>query len=191
MGTRMEVSTAVLDSCVLYPAPLRDLLMHLALVDLFRARWTDEIHAEWMRTVLESRPDLTVEQLTRTKDLMNLHVRDSVVEGYENLIETLHLPDANDRHVLAAAIHADADLIVTFNLRDFPNSALAPFAIEAIHPDAFLVSLVESGEELFCLAAERQREILKNPPKTREEFLQTLENQGLTETVGKLRKLLK
>lgn len=165
--------------------------MHLALVDLFRARWTNEIHAEWIRSVIESRPDLTIEQLTRTKELMNLHVRDSVVEGYENLIETLHLPDGGDRHVLAAAIHADADLIVTFNLRDFPNSALAPFALEAIHPDAFLVSLVESDEELFCLAAERQRESLKNPPKTREEFLQTLENQGLTETVGRLRKLLK
>lgn len=186
----MEVSIAVLDSCVLYPAPLRDLLMHLALVDLFRARWTDEIHAEWMRSVLESRPDLTLAQLTRTKELMNLHVRDSVVTNYENLIETLRLPDAGDRHVLAAAIHAGADLIVTFNLRDFPAAALESFAIEAVHPDAFLISLIETDAALFALAAERQRASLKNPPKTREEFLQTLENQGLTETIGKLRKLL-
>lgn len=71
--------TALYDACMLYPAPLRDLLMQLALTDLFRARWTDQIHDEWMRNVLQQRPDLTLEQLTRTKDLMNFHVRDCLV----------------------------------------------------------------------------------------------------------------
>lgn len=69
---------------------------------------------------MEQRPDLTQEQLARTKDLMNLHAREALVESYESLIETLVLPDPNDRHGLAAAIHAKVDLIVTFNLRDFP-----------------------------------------------------------------------
>ena len=108
----MNAPVVVLDSCVLYPAPLRDFLMHLALLDLFRAKWTETIHGEWMRSVLETRPDLTFEKLERTRNLMNSYVRDCLVEDYENLIETLNLPDKDDRHVLAAAIHTKADVIL-------------------------------------------------------------------------------
>ena len=77
--------TAVFDACVLYPAPLRDFLMWLALTDLFKARWTDQIHDEWIRNVLKNRSDLTFAQLTRTKNLMNQNVRDCLVIGYEDL----------------------------------------------------------------------------------------------------------
>ena len=77
----MQEKTAVLDACVLYPAPLRDFLMHLALLDLFRARWTEAIHEEWIRNVLIQRPDLKRDQLLRTKELMNLHTRDSSVKA--------------------------------------------------------------------------------------------------------------
>lgn len=185
----MTETIAVLDACVLYPAPLRDFLMHLALLETFRARWTEEIHAEWMRNVLANRPDLRPEQLTRTKELMNAHARDSLVEEYESLIGSLALPDADDRHILAAAIHAKADAIVTFNLRDFPAENLAPFGVEAIHPDEFIVSLLEADAETVFLAAERQRQSLKNPPKSRDEFLETLEANELTETVKQLRSL--
>jgi predicted nucleic acid-binding protein len=164
--------------------------MHLALLDLFRAKWTEAIHAEWIRNVLESRPDLTAEQLARTKKLMNAHVRDCLVEGYESLIETLELPDENDRHVLAAAIHAKADLILTFNLKDFPPETLAKYAVEARRPDEFIVSLLKADAEKVCLAAERQRRSLKNPPKNREEFLQTLRGQNLFETCELLAQLL-
>jgi hypothetical protein len=80
----MSTFTALYDACVLYPAPLRDLLMRLALMDFFRARWSNEIHDEWIRNVLANRPDLKPEQLDRTRELMNLHVRDSVVTGYED-----------------------------------------------------------------------------------------------------------
>lgn len=83
--------TVVFDANVLYPAPLRDFLMQLALTDLFRAKWTNMIHDEWIRNVLKNRPDLTQKQLERTRDLMNAHVRDSVVEDYEFLIPTIDL----------------------------------------------------------------------------------------------------
>ena len=96
--------TGVYDACVLYPAPLRDLLMQLALSDLYRARWTEQIHDEWIRNVLKNRSDLTLEQLSRTKKLMNSNVRDCLVTNYEYLIFQLQLPDLDDRHVLAAAI---------------------------------------------------------------------------------------
>ena len=129
------------DACVLYPAPLRDLLMQLALADLFQARWTDEIHDEWTRNVLADRPDITPASLARCRRLMDEHVPDCLVTGYEPLIPTLTLPDPDDRHVLAAAIHGGAELIVTFNLGDFPASVLEPYDIEAVHPDEFIARL--------------------------------------------------
>jgi hypothetical protein len=89
--------------CVLYPAPLRDLLMRLALTDLYHAKWTQEIHKEWMRNLLKNRPDLTIERLESVRARMDLHVRDGLIEGYEELIDGIKLPDPNDRHVLAAA----------------------------------------------------------------------------------------
>ena len=186
----MNEPVVVLDSCVLYPAPLRDFLMHLALLDLFRAKWTEAIHAEWIRNVLKSRPDLNFEQLERTKNLMNLHVRDCLVKDYESLIETLDLPDKDDRHVLAAAIKAKANFILTFNLKDFPPKTLAKHGIEAKHPDKFIISLLDANAKKVCLAAERQRLSLKNPPKNREEFLETLRQQNLNETCEILAKML-
>ena len=90
---------------MLYPAPVRDLLIHLALTDLFRGRWTNAIHDEWIRSVLKNRPDLTCAQLERTRDLMNAHVRDALVRDFEDLIPALSLPAPDDRHVLAAAIN--------------------------------------------------------------------------------------
>ncbi|WP_255568657.1 PIN domain-containing protein [Comamonas sp. NLF-1-9] len=135
--------TVVYDACVLYPAPLRDLLMHLALSDLYRARWSDMLHDEWTRNVLASRPDLTQEQLNRTRQLMNAHVRDSLVTGFEYLIPSIKLPDPDDRHVVAAAIHSGASLIVTFNLKDFPFDALKPCNLAAQHPDDFIVDLLD------------------------------------------------
>jgi hypothetical protein len=103
--------TALYDACVLYPAPIRDVLMHLALTDLYRARWTNDIHEEWIRSVLKNRPDLSRERLLRARDLMNSHVRDALIHDYEDLIPALSLPDPNDRHVLAAAIKGRVDVI--------------------------------------------------------------------------------
>lgn len=181
--------TAIYDACVLYPAPLRDFLMWLAVTNLFKARWTEEIHAEWIRNVLSNRSDLTLEQLTRTKNLMNTNVRDCLVTDYESLIETLVLPDDSDRHVLAAAIRSKASIIVTFNLKDFPVKALQPYGVEAVHPDIFVQNLIEINLETVCSAAARQRQTLKNPPKTIDEYLDTLFKSGLKQTVTQLRSL--
>ena len=183
----MGTFTALFDACVLYPAPLRDLLMRVALTDLFRARWSDRIHDEWIGNVLRRRPDLTRDQLQRTRELMNAHVRDSIVTGYEDLIESLHLPDPDDRHVLAAAIRSRASVIVTFNLDDFPDDVLEPRGIEAQHPDRFLTDLLELDPGAVCAAVKRQRAALKHPPRTAAQLLTTLEQQQLPETVARLR----
>jgi len=179
--------TVVYDACVLYPAPLRDLLMHLALSDLYRARWSDTIHDEWTRNVMASRPDLTQDQLSRTRQLMNAHVRDSLVTGFEYLIPSINLPDPDDRHVAAAAIHSGASLIVTFNLKDFPADALKPCNLAAQHPDDFIVDLLDLHLAGVLEAAANHRRSLKNPPKSANEYLDTLLGQGLTQSVAVLR----
>jgi hypothetical protein len=184
----VTIFTALYDACVLYPAPLRDFLMHIAVTDIYRAKWTDEIHDEWIRNLLKNRPDLKREQLERTRQLMNANVRDCLVTGYESLIEGLSLPDQDDRHVLAAAIKCGANVIVTFNIKDFPESALAPYGIEALHPDDFLTYQLDLAPSQIVTAAKRQRSILRNPPKSVEEYLLTLESNGLTQTVSALRR---
>jgi predicted nucleic acid-binding protein len=182
--------TAVLDACVLYPAPLRDLFMELALRDLFRARWSAEIHDEWIRNLRAQRPDLDPKRLERTQELMDLNVRDGLVTGHMPLVEALELPDKDDRHVLAAAIRSDAEVIITKNLKDFPKEILSVYGIEPLHPDEFLADLFESCRGPFCSALKTVRNRLKNPPKTAEDYLLTLEQQELVQTVERLREFV-
>jgi hypothetical protein len=183
----MATLTALYDACVLYPAPLRDLLMHLAQTGLFRARWTNAIHEEWIGNLLERRPELTRARLERTRDLMNQAVLDCLVTGYEGLVPGLSLPDPDDRHVLAAAIHGRSDVIVTYNLGDFPPATLAGYGVEAQHPDGFVMRLLELDAGAVYAAVKRQRENLRNPPKTAEELLEVLAQQSLAQTVAHLR----
>ena len=171
--------TALLDACVLYPAPLRDLLLEVAVTDLYRAKWSYAVQEEWIGAVLRERPDLNRQQLERTRDLMNAHVRDALVTDFEPLIEILNLPDANDRHVLAAAIKGHADLIVTTNLNDFPPDELSRWEIEAQHPDEFLQHQFHLAPAAFLQAVKTVRSRLKNPPYSVEEYLDTLRRQGL------------
>lgn len=173
----------VLDSCVLFPAPLRDFLMHLTLLDVIRSKWTNDIHDEWIRNVLKIRPDLNKEKLDRTRRLMDLHSRDSLVGGYESLIPKLHLPDPDDRHVLAAAIKSGAEAIITFNIRDFPKRELSKYGIAAISPDNLISDLFPKNKESICLAFSRQLASLTNPPLTKNELLDVLRNQRLVKTV--------
>ena len=161
--------------------------MQLAMSDLFRAHWSDDIHAEWMRNVLANRPDLKMEQLERTRELMDAHVRDCLVEGYKSLIPSLELPDEDDRHVLAAAIVAGADVIVTFNLKDFPMDQLETYGIEAQHPDDFVAHLIDLAPSQVCAAVAAVRARLRNPPKTVTEYIDKLEQQQFPQTASLLR----
>lgn len=182
--------TVVYDACVLYSAPLCDLLIRLAMADIFRARWSDQIHEEWITALLRNRPDIKREQLLRRKQLMNSHVRDCLVHGYEYLIPSLNdLPDENDRHVVAAAIHCHASAVVTKNGKDFPDAVLSRHGIEALHPDDFILYQFDMYPSAVIQAASRQRRALKNPPIAVDDFLDILLKQGLTQTVDKLRDL--
>ena len=178
--------TAVYDACVLYPAPLRDFLMWLALSGRFRAKWSVAIHDEWKRNLLRNRPDLSAEQLNRTCELMDQAIPDACVSGYETLIQGLTLPDVDDRHVLAVAIRCNASVIVTFNQKDFPHTALQPYGIEAQHPDEFVENLFDLDPAAVVAAAQRQRKQLKAPPMNTDTYLDLLLRQGLVQSVKAL-----
>ncbi|MEG2914537.1 MAG: PIN domain-containing protein, partial [Pseudomonas sp.] len=105
---------------------------------------------------------------------------------YEDLVTGLTLPDRDDRHVLAAAIRCGAGVIVTFNLKDFPDVLLAPFGIEAQHPDEFVENLFHLDPSAVVAAAQRQRQQLKNPVMDIESFLNLLQRQGLSRSVQAL-----
>lgn len=135
------MQVVVYDANVLYPSTLRDVLIRVGLARLVQPKWTEQILDEVFRNLRANRPDLDPERLDRTRRLMNEAIRDVTVTGYENLIDQLDLADPDDRHVLAAAIHADAQVIVTHNLRDFPSERLASRGVVAQHPDDFLTGL--------------------------------------------------
>ncbi|MBY0227806.1 MAG: PIN domain-containing protein, partial [Gemmataceae bacterium] len=167
----MSRLVAVYDACVLYSASMRNYLMYLAKSRLFAAKWSADIHEEWMRSVERDFPDVTRDKLERTRRLMDQHIDRALVQGYEPLIPALVLPDPDDRHVLAVAIHAQASAIVTFNGKDFPPEALAPHGVEAITPDELSVRLISENEEMVLAAVREHRASLKKPPMTAEQYL--------------------
>ena len=180
---------AILDACVLYSAPVRDLLLHLADHHLYTPKWTNEIHREWTRNLLKKRPEISAEQLTRTIGAMQNAFPDANVQGYESLIKSVHLPDQNDAHVVAAAIRSRANVIITANIKDFPNQYLKQFAIKAQHPDSFISMLVTNNPKSSVAAFKNQVANLQNPPMSYLSVLDKLRNAGLvkaSEDLGKL-----
>ena len=167
---------------MLYPAPMRDIFLQLAVTDLFGAKWTADIHREWIEALLRNEPARDRAFLERTRDRMDQNIRDCLVTGYEALIPQIELPDPNDRHVLAAAIVGRCDVIVTQNLRDFPDAALAPYGVEAQHPDTFLCTHLDLAPGVFCGAVRKVRARLKKPPYPVDDYLANLERVGLVAT---------
>lgn len=129
----------VCDANVLYSIVMMDLILSLGGAELFHPRWTDQIHDEWVRNLLADRPDLNPAKVERRRKQMDGAIDDCLIEGYEHLIPGLSLPDQDDRHVLAAAIHGNAQVILTFNQRHFPKKILALYRISAEHPRQFSV----------------------------------------------------
>lgn len=177
----------VLDACVLYPAPIRDILLSLASEGLFKAKWSDIIQEEWLRNLLKNRTDLKKVQLNKTIKAMNLAFPDANVDGFEDLIPSIKIPDKNDRHVVACAIRCNADLIVTFNVKDFPKKELSKYDLEIQKPDELISNLFDINPMLACKAFNKMLKRLKNPKKIKDEVLATLENCGLKESIKKLK----
>ena len=161
--------------------------MYLVSLGVYEPVWTTAIQDEWIRNLLKARPDIDKAALEATRRSMDKAFPGSNTTGYESLIESLSLPDPDDRHVLAAAIKAKAQVLVTANLRDFPTNALIPFAIRAEHPDAFVSKCIDRDRPKAVKALENQVKTLKKPPLPVETVLKNLEANGLVKSVAKLK----
>ena len=182
------------DACVLHPAPLRDLLVLLGqtrLCQLCQVKWTQRILDECFRSILKRRADLSSEKLAWTREQLEMAIPDVQVNGYEEFIEGITgLPDPDDRHVVAAAIRCGAQVIVTLNLKDFPESVLRRYGMEAQHPDDFVRDLIDLDGAMVAKVIRNQAARLKNPPKTPAEVLESLHQNGLTVSVAMLKDIL-
>lgn len=153
---------AVLDACVLVPYNLASLLLTLAEHNLLERRWSETILEETRRTLTtkigpdEARAD-------RRLNAMEQAFPEAEVVGLETDIDGLEC-HPKDRHVLAAAIASDADVIITFNLEDFPDTACEPFDVVAVHPELFLLELLTSDREAMLAAIVADATRRTNPP---------------------------
>ncbi|MBM7784978.1 PIN domain-containing protein [Tenggerimyces flavus] len=176
----------VYDADVLYRSTVRDLLIRIGQSGLVQAKWTDDILDEAFDNIRKNRPDLNPTLLERTRSLMMRSIRDCMVMGYEPRIDAVKLPDPGDRHVLAAAIKARAQLIVTYNLRDFPKAALDPWNVEAKHPDDFVLDQIGLDKGVVHSAVQQMADAWSDGTTT-DDVLHSLERDELVGTVAALR----
>lgn len=179
---------AVYDANVLYPNTLRDLLIRIAqLPHLVRAKWTEDILDEVADALRKNLPGITDDKITRLRSLMNTAVRDCLVTGYEPLIPVLDLPDLDDRHVLAAAIKAKAQIIVTRNLKHFPRAKLASWDLMAKSPDSFVRDTIDLDRQAVWACLQQIVDSRTRHPVTIDDVIGELERSGLVGSAADLR----
>jgi predicted nucleic acid-binding protein len=169
--------SAVLDANALYPFSLRDSLLRLAELELYTPLWSERILEEMRRNLAEHR--ISDEQAARIVAAMRAAFEEAEVDPDEiTRLEPAMTNEPNDRHVLAAAVAAGSEVVVTFNLADFPAEACEPLGVEAIHPDQFLLDLHDLHPETVHAALERQATDL-TPPWPLDSLLDALETAGV------------
>jgi len=167
--------SVVLDTCVLYPAHLRDTLLRLAERGLYRPLWSADIVEAWGRNLVEDGFD--PDAVGRLIAEMSNAFPDAEVGGYRSLVDGLTC-DPKDRHVLAAAVRADAAAIITFNLSDFPTSSIQPFELEVIDPDTFLLDELDLAPGPVIDELKEQAAANRRAPKTLRDLLDALQRAG-------------
>jgi predicted nucleic acid-binding protein len=180
---------AVLDACVIYPAPLRDLLLSLADIGLFKPFWSAKINEEWIRNLLIKRPELSLSKLALTVEAMNKAFPDANVSSNVNIASSLSLPDQDDIHVLGTAIVSESNYIITSNLKDFPHKILGQYHIQAIDPDTFILERFKDQKTRALVALHNQIKRLRHPPLSRLEVFDIFKKIGLTKTINHLKTL--
>lgn len=182
--------TAVIDANVLFPVVIRDYLIWLSIHDLYTPKWSNKLLDEFTSIFQKKKMDLQPEQISRQVKLINNACPNALVAKYEGLIPSIDLPDENDRHVVAAAIKCNANVIVTNNLKDFPSEYLDSFGLSVVDPDTFIADMIDLSPEKCCDAF-REMVLAKNkPPYTEREYLEVLRRNKLTQTAEELEKYL-
>lgn len=175
-----------LDANVLYKSHLRDLLLRLSRKDTFRVYWSDDVLAE-LRSNLVAKAGLHDTQVNKLLQALQRVFPDSCVSGYEDLVAGIVLDAEKDRHVLAAAVCANCDVIVTDNVRDFPDTSLAKYAIEVQSPDTFLCHHYSLEQGKTIRAIQEHLSMLTKPPLTFAEYVNWLESAGAVVFAEQLR----
>ncbi len=186
----LDPSVVIFDACVLYPFHLRNIVVQVAVDRLVDARWTDEIHDEWIRNLVADVPGIPIERLQSTRKLMNDALPAATVTGYQAHLETIALPDPDDRHVVAAAITAGASVILTWNLRDFPAKELKKHGLVRQTPDVFLTDLYNKAPDLTLASLANARRNLSKTRVSASDFIDILKNQRLSQLTTSLNKHL-
>jgi predicted nucleic acid-binding protein len=176
----------VLDANVLFPFRVRDVLLSFAQDGLFRARITDEILDEWTRNLIRLKPHLEASVRAQEAAIRD-HFEECFVCGYQPLINGLDLPDADDRHVLAAAIRCSAQVIVTENHKDFPIEVIEEHAVETLSADDFLANTYDLYPAAAARSLRKVRQRYDNPSMTSSEFLLDLTRSGLSKLAAAAR----
>jgi len=170
----------VLDTNVIYPIEIRDLLFWFAHYDLYTPKWSKHIFNEWEEVM--KRKNVSKNEIKRRISKANLAFPDAFVENYAGLISVLNLPDKNDRHVLAAAIKTNANVIVTNNIKDFPEGYLTSFGLSAKTADDFLTDIIDLNPEVAVRAFKEMVLHRKNPALDEYQVLERLRSVGLDHT---------
>lgn len=180
------------DTNVLYAARLRDILLDLAVEGIIELRWSPDVLDELVRAIRRHVP-LTPQQdpLALIAAMTNV-LPDALIVPPEPLAVSVSLPDPNDEHILAAAIHAGCDMLLTANLRHFPVDTLLQLdpPVRAIHPDAFLIELITARAAEVVPVIDACRRNLTRPPLTVAEYVAALDRVGLRQTAQLLGFLL-
>ena len=173
---------AVLDTNVIYPIVIRDLLFWFAFYELYTPKWSSTIFEEWKNVML--RKGLSNEEVEKRTQRANDAFPDALVSNYEGLMTSLTLPDEDDRHVLAAAVKSNADVIVTNNLKDFPEEYLKSFGVKAKSADDFLTDIIDLNPEIAIKAFKEMVLNRKNPNMDEFEVLESLRKVELFDTAN-------
>ncbi len=172
----------VLDTNVIYPVYLRDMIFSLADLDVFTIKWSKDICSEWELVMKKKNipDDIIKNQIERA----TIAFPDALVENYDQLIPALNLPDEKDCHVLAAAIKTNANVIVTNNIKDFPEDYLKSFNLIAQTPDNFITDAIDLDIVKAVEAFKGMVGKYKNPPLDEMAVLEILRKNKLIQTAN-------
>lgn len=182
--------TAVIDANVLFPIVIRDYLIWLSIHGLYTPKWSVKLLEEFNSIFEKKKKGLSTEQIKRQIQLMNTACPNALVEKYEGLLSSIELPDENDKHVVAAALKCNANVIVTYNLKDFPSDYLDSIGLAAVDPDTFIADMIDLSPDQCCDAFQEMVLAKNKPPYTETEYLIILKKNGLNQTAKELAKHL-
>ncbi|MDA8208607.1 MAG: PIN domain-containing protein [Actinomycetota bacterium] len=186
----MSRYAALLDACVLVPVTLADSLLRVADQGLYRPLWSSRILEEVVAAICEVHPEIPEDRIRRRVSDMGRYFPEAQVQGWGQLLDWLHLPDPDDRHVLAAAIRGRADAIVTANIKDFPADVVGSFDIEVVHPDAFLLDQLDLDRNAVLEALRDQARHARHPALSARDLARRLTRAGVPEFAEEIKHLL-